>query len=48
MPKVKFDREEIINTTFDLLKNDGIRGISKLLFKLGFIKQNQSYDLAVS
>ena len=28
MPKVKFDREEIINTTFELLKNDGIRGIS--------------------
>lgn len=26
----------------------GIEGISKLLFKLGFIKQNQSYDLAVS
>ena len=28
MPKVKFDRDEIINTTFELLKNDGIRGIS--------------------
>lgn len=28
MPKVKFDREEIINTTFELLKNDGIRGIN--------------------
>ncbi|MBP9477778.1 MAG: TetR/AcrR family transcriptional regulator [Sebaldella sp.] len=28
MPKVKFDKEEIINTTFEILKNDGIRGIS--------------------
>ena len=28
MPKIKFSRKEIIDVTFEILKNDGVRGIS--------------------
>ena len=49
IPSTYTDSNEITHIkTKTVVYGKGIEGISKLLFKLGFIKQNQSYDLAVS